>query len=143
VSVTDYTSDVGVAAATARTLSYYAAKSMNKEAKDAAKKLLDGMWKNYQTTHGVADKEMRKDYSKFNEKVYVPSGWTGKMPNGDVIDSSATFIKIRSFLKKDKDWPKVQAHLDGGPAPTFTYHRFWQQAGVALAQGTYGLLFNE
>jgi len=143
VKVVDYTSDVGVAAATARTLSYYAAKSGNTEAKSAAKKILDGMWKDYQTTHGVADKEVRKDYSRFNEKVYVPSGWTGKMPNGDVIDSSATFIKIRSFYKKDKDWHKVEAYLNGGAAPEFTYHRFWQQADVALAQGAYGILFNE
>jgi hypothetical protein len=143
VKVTEYTSDVGVAAATARTLSYYAAKSHNTAAKTAAKKILDGMWKLFQTTHGVADKEVRKDYNKFNGKVYVPSGWTGKMPNGDVIDSSATFIKIRSFYKKDKDWPKVEAYLNGGAAPTFTYHRFWQQADVALAQGAYGLLFNE
>lgn len=143
VTVVDYSSDVGVGAATARALSYYAAKANHNEAKNAAKKILDGMWKNYQTSHGVSNKEVRKDYNRFNEKVYVPPGWTGRYPNGDVIDSSATFSKIRSFLKKDKDWPKVEAYLNGGPAPEFTYHRFWAQADVALAQGAYGLLFNE
>jgi hypothetical protein len=143
VSIADTTSDVGTAASTARTLSYYAAKSKNTEAKTAAKKILDGMWKHFQTKHGVADKEERKDYNRFNEPVYVPSGWTGKMPNGDVISHNATFISIRSFYKKDKDWPKVEAYLKGGAVPVFTYHRFWQQADVALAQGAYGLLFNE
>jgi hypothetical protein len=143
VSVADTTSDVGTAASTARTLSYYAAKSKNTEAKTAAKKILDGMWKHFQTEHGVANKEERKDYKRFNEPVYVPSGWTGKMPNGDVINPKATFISIRSFYKKDKDWPKVEAYLKGGAVPVFTYHRFWQQADVALAQGAYGLLFKE
>jgi len=143
VKVVDSTTDVGTAASTARTLAYYAAKASHAEAKTAAKKILDGMWKNFQTTHGVADKEERKDYNRFNEKVYVPSGWTGKMPNGDAISSNATFIGIRSFYKKDKDWAKVNTYLGGGAAPVFTYHRFWQQADVALAQGAYGILFNE
>jgi hypothetical protein len=31
------------------------------------------------------------------------------------------------------DFPQVQAFLNGGPAPTFNYHRFRAQAGVALA----------
>jgi len=143
VKIVDSGSDVGVAAATARTLAYYAAKSGSAEAKTAAKKILDGMWTHFQTTKGVADKEERADYKRFNEKVYVPSGWTGKMPNGDVISSNATFIGIRSFYKKDPDWHKVDTYLKGGAVPVFTYHRFWQQADVAIAQGAYGLLFNE
>lgn len=143
VTVTDHTDDVGTAAGTARTLAYYAAKANNAEAKTAAKNLLDAMWAKFQDTHGVANKEERADYNRFNEPVYVPSGWTGKYPNGDVIDSSATFIKIRSWYKKDKDWPQVEKYINGGAVPTFTYHRFWAQADIALAMGAYGLLFNE
>ncbi|MEU5673331.1 glycoside hydrolase family 48 protein [Micromonospora sp. NPDC047753] len=26
----------------------------------------------------------------------------------------------------------MQAYLDGGPEPTFNYHRFWAQADVAM-----------
>ncbi|KAF7263503.1 hypothetical protein GWI33_002180, partial [Rhynchophorus ferrugineus] len=96
-----------------------------------------------QTSKGISAPEVRDDYSRFNEPVYVPNGWTGTYPNGDVIDSSATFIKIRSWYKNDPDWPKVEAYLNGGEAPTFTYHRFWAQADIALAFGAYGLLFNE
>ena len=48
---------------------------------------------------------------------------------------------MRSDLRYDPAWPKVQAYLDGGAAPTFTYHRFWAQADIALANAEYGRLF--
>nr|ADU33354.1 glycoside hydrolase family protein 48 [Leptinotarsa decemlineata] len=142
VKVADYGSGIGPAAATARTLSYYAAKSGNKAAKQVAKKLLDGMWKLYRTNLGVSSEE-QPDYDHFQDKVYVPPGWSGVYPNGDVLNSSSTFLSIRSFYKKDPQWHKIEARLNGGPAPTFTYHRFWDQSEVALAMGAYGLLFNE
>jgi hypothetical protein len=63
------------------------------------------------------------------------------MPNGDAIDPSSTFLSIRSKYKSDPDWSKVQAYLDGGPAPTFRYHRFWAEADIALANAAYGSLF--
>ncbi|KAJ8976079.1 hypothetical protein NQ317_002192 [Molorchus minor] len=143
VSIATYSDDVGTGAATARTLAYYAARSNNQEAKTAAKNILDVMWNNFQTDKGVSASEEREDYSRFNEPVYVPSGWTGTYPNGDVIDSSATFISIRSFYLSDPDYPQIESYLNGGAVPTFTYHRFWSQADVAIAQGAYGLLFNE
>nr|ADU33336.1 glycoside hydrolase family protein 48 [Gastrophysa viridula] len=142
VTVTRRSSDVGTASATARTLSYYAAKSGDTNAKNAAKQLLDGVWK-HQTTKGVSVEEVVDSYSRFNEEVYVPYNWKGYYPNGDVIEHGATFIGLRSFYKNDPDWSKVEAHLNGGEAPKFTYHRFWAQSDVALAQGTYGILFNE
>ncbi|XP_076264544.1 exoglucanase B-like [Rhynchophorus ferrugineus] len=143
VTITSWGQDLGTAGATARTLSYYAAKANDSNAKSTAKKLLDALYTKYQTSKGISAPEVRDDYSRFNEQVFVPSGWTGTYPNGDVIDSSATFIKIRSWYKNDPDWPKVEAYLNGGEAPTFTYHRFWAQADIALAFGAYGLLFNE
>ena len=63
------------------------------------------------------------------------------MPNGDVINSDSTFLAIRSFYQNDPDWPKVQAYLNGGSAPTFRYHRFWAQVDVATALAQYGVLF--
>ncbi|MFE2581773.1 glycoside hydrolase family 48 protein [Streptomyces sp. NPDC059378] len=140
VTVADYTNDVGVAAAYAKTLTYYAAKSGNAQAKTTAKALLDGMWGNYQDSLGVAVPETRTDYSRFNDSVYVPSGWTGKMPNGDTISSSSTFSSLRSFYKNDPAWSKISAYLAGGAAPVFTYHRFWAQADIALAMGSYAEL---
>ncbi|WP_433251064.1 glycoside hydrolase family 48 protein [Streptosporangium sp. CA-135522] len=142
VTIRDHTSDVGVAGSYAKVLSYYAAKSGDAKAKSIAKGLLDGIWKNDQDARGVSVPETKADYSRLNDPVYVPAGWTGKMPNGDVIDSSSTFMSIRSFYKNDPDWPKVDAYLKGtGPAPSFTYHRFWAQVDVAVALAEYGRLF--
>ncbi|GAA3049845.1 glycoside hydrolase family 48 protein [Kitasatospora albolonga] len=141
VSVVDYTNDVGVAGSYAKLLSYYAAKSGNAAAKSAAQKLLDGMWANHRDAKGVSVAETRTDYSRFKDAVSVPSGWTGTMPNGDPVNGSSTFLSIRSFYKNDPDFAKVQAYLDGGPAPVFSYHRFWAQADVATAMATYGELF--
>lgn len=142
VKVATYGDDVGPASSTARTLAYYAAKTKNTTVKDIAKKLLDGIWQ-HQTNIGVATEETLDAYKQFTTNVYVPQGWQGKYPNGDVIDSSATFIKIRSWYKKDKNYSIVEKFLKGGPVPKLKYHRFWTQADVALAQGAYGLLFNE
>ncbi|MER8001162.1 glycoside hydrolase family 48 protein [Streptomyces sp. NPDC095613] len=141
VTVADYTDDVGVAAAYAKTLSYYAAKSGDAQAKSTAKALLDGMWDHHSDALGIAVPETRADYNRFDDPVYVPSGWTGTMPNGDPIDSSSTFSSIRSFYESDPAWSKVEAYLKGGAAPTFTYHRFWAQADIALALGAYSDLF--
>ncbi|MFE7213194.1 glycoside hydrolase family 48 protein [Streptomyces sp. NPDC057611] len=140
VTVADYTNDVGVAAAYAKTLTYYAARSGDAQAKSTAKALLDGMWSNNQDSLGVAVPETRTDYSRFGDKVYVPSGWTGTMPTGDKIDSSSTFASIRSFYNNDPAWSKIESYLKGGAAPVFTYHRFWAQADIALAMGSYAEL---
>ncbi|MGW1269504.1 glycoside hydrolase family 48 protein [Streptomyces sp. NPDC002491] len=140
VTVADYTDDVGVAAAYAKTLTYYAAKSGDTEAKTTAKALLDGMWANNRDALGVAVPETRTDYNRFDDAVYVPSGFSGKMPNGDTISSSSTFTSLRSFYKNDPAWSKIEAYLAGGAAPVFTYHRFWAQADIAMAMGSYAEL---
>ncbi|RRQ77544.1 glycoside hydrolase family 48 protein [Streptomyces griseofuscus] len=139
VSVVDYSSDTGVAAAYIKTLIYYAAKSGDTASAALAKKLLDALT-SLADPKGITTPETRTDYSRFADPVYVPSGWTGKMPNGDVINSSSTFISIRSWYKQDPDWPKVQAYLNGGSAPTFSYHRFWAQADIAMAYAVYAEL---
>lgn len=143
VTVADYTNDVGVTAAYAKTLSYYAKKSGSTAAKTMAKALLDGMWTNYQDSLGIAVPETRTDYNRFDDPVYVPSGWTGTMPDGDAINSSSTFGSIRSFYQDDPAYSKVSGYLNGGAAPSFTYHRFWAQADIALAMASYGDLFGE
>ncbi|MEU6587875.1 glycoside hydrolase family 48 protein [Streptomyces sp. NPDC046881] len=140
VTVADYTDDVGVAAAYAKTLTYYAAKSGDSTAKTTAKALLDGMWNNHQDSLGIAVSETRTDYSRFNDSVYIPTGFSGTMPNGDTINPSSTFTSLRSFYKSDPNWSKIEAYLKGGAAPVFTYHRFWAQADIAMAMGAYAEL---
>jgi hypothetical protein len=140
--------DVGVAAAYARTLIWYAAKSGNAAAKTTAKGLLDALNANADSK-GVSTPETREDYRRFDDTydaatgqgLYLPPGWTGTMPNGDQIAAGKSFVDIRSFYKNDPDWPKVQAYLNGGAAPTFNYHRFWAQSDIAMAYADYGRLF--
>ena len=99
------------------------------------------MTKLYTDSIGVSTPETRTDYSQFNDAVYIPAGWTGKNGQGATLDSTLTFIKERPAYLNDPSYPKVQAYLNGGPAPTFTYHRFWAQADIALAYADYGILF--
>ncbi|MEV6495721.1 glycoside hydrolase family 48 protein, partial [Actinoplanes sp. NPDC051633] len=148
VTVANHTKDVGVTAAYARTLMWYAAKAGNAAAKTAAKGLIDGLNANADA-QGVSVAEEQGHFSRFDDVfnastgqgVYIPPGWSGTMPNGDAIRPGVSFLDIRSFYKNDKDWPKVQAYLDGGPAPIFNYHRFWAQADVAMAYADYSRLF--
>ncbi|MGW0434997.1 glycoside hydrolase family 48 protein [Micromonospora sp. NPDC003197] len=140
--------DVGVGAAYARTLMWYAAKSGNAAAKTTAKGLLDAMYAHAEEK-GISTVETRADYRRFDDVydastgqgLYLPPGWTGQMPNGDTITAGKSFVDIRSFYRSDPDWPKVQAYLNGGPVPEFRYHRFWAQTDIAMAFADFGHLF--
>ncbi|MEV4313687.1 glycoside hydrolase family 48 protein [Actinocrispum sp. NPDC049592] len=148
VSVLNYSQDVGVAASLAKTLLNYAAKSGDTSAKSTGEGLLNALLQHTDSI-GIAIPETRTDYNRFDdtynstsgEGVYVPPTFNGKMPNGDPINSSSTFLSIRSFYKNDPQWPKVQSYLNGGAAPTFTYHRFWAQAEIATAFSLHVQLF--
>ena len=148
VTVVSTGTDVGIAAAYARLLTYYGAKADNAAAKTTAKKLLDGIWL-HTDSKGVGIPETRNDYNRFDDiwsssnqqGLYIPAGFNGVMPNGDVVAPGKSFLDTRSFYKNDPNWPAVQAYLNGtGPAPTFTFHRFWAQSDIAMAMADYGLL---
>ncbi len=140
VTVAGHTGDVGVAAAYAKTLTYYADRSGDTEAAKTAKALLDGMWTHHQDALGIAAPETRTDYNRFADAVSVPTGWSGTMPNGDPNTPASTFTSIRSFYESDPNWSKIETYLAGGAAPAFTYHRFRAQADTALAMGSYAEL---
>jgi hypothetical protein len=141
VTVMNFTNDVGVTAAYAKTLMYYAAKSGDTASQTLAKELLDRMWARFQEPRGVTIAETRNDYIRFRDPVFIPSGWTGVTGNGAPINTSSTFISLRPRYMQDPEWNKVQTFLNGGAAPTFTYHRFWAQADIALAMAEFGRLF--
>ncbi|WP_127503552.1 glycoside hydrolase family 48 protein [Actinoplanes solisilvae] len=148
VTVTSHGQDLGVAGSFAKLLTYYAAKSGSTAAKTAAKDLLDAIWTK-KDAKGVSVTETRADYNRFDDTynastgqgIYIPPGWTGRMPNGDEIKPGVSFLDIRSFYRNDPDFPKVQAYLNGGAAPTFNYHRFWAQVDVATGYADYARLF--
>lgn len=145
--------DIGVASSLAGLLIHYAQakRVMGKftstipngghtaqEAYALAKGLLDGIWTLYRDEKGVTKPEKRSDFARYGDPVYVPPGFTGTMPNGDPIENGATFISLRSFMKNDPGWPKVQAYLDSpvdANVPEFTYHRFWANAEYAISLG--------
>lgn len=138
----DSGSDVGVCAALIKALLYYAAATGNAAAQTLGKGLLDAL-SGHTDSIGIAIAEQRTDYKRFNDPVFVPSGWTGKMPNGDPINSTSTFSSIRSFYKSDPNFAAVNAYASGTSTtvPTFTYHRFWAQADIAMAFALYSELF--
>jgi hypothetical protein len=152
VTVSSFGQDTGVAASLVKTLAYYGKKAADTTASNLAKNLLDVMWANDRDTIGVVVPETRTDYNRFTQVystsnvnqdgLYIPSGWTGKMPNGDVIKPGDTFLSIRSWYTSDPSYPKVQAYLNGGAAPSFVYHRFWAQTDIAMAFAVYGMLFS-
>ena len=148
VSVLNHSTDVGVTASYVKVLLNYAAESGNTQARTVGEGLLDALLEHTDGI-GIAIPETRGDYQRIDDEynastgegVYVPPGWTGDMPNGDQIAAGADFLSIRSFLRDDPEWPKVQAYLNGGAAPTFTYHRFWAQAEIATAFSLHVELF--
>ncbi|SOD60873.1 Glycosyl hydrolase family 48 [Streptomyces zhaozhouensis] len=142
VEVVGHSQDVGVAGSLANALAFYAAASGDTAAQETAAGLLDALLANSDDI-GVATEETREDFSRFGDEVHIPSDFSGTMPNGDVIEPGATFESLRSFYQDDPDWPQVEEYLNGGEAPTFTYHRFWAQADIAIALATYTNLFGE
>jgi Glycosyl hydrolase family 48/Calx-beta domain len=108
------------------------------DAYQLARDLLDGVWLLYRDAKGIVRPEQRADYLRYSNPVYVPSIYSGHMPNGDAIGAASTFISLRSWQKTDPDWPKIQAYLDNpiqANIPVFTYHRFWAQAEYSIACG--------
>jgi len=142
VKVIAYGTDIGCIGAMANLLLFYAAKSGDTEAKNLAKELLDRSWKLFRDDIGLTSPEKRADYVRFFEQeVFVPSGWTGKMGNGDQIKSGVTFLDIRSKYLDDPDYDKIKSAYEYGEDPEVSYHRFWHQADMAMAIGTMDLLF--
>lgn len=142
VKVIAYGNDIGCIGSLANLLLFYAAAAKDEEAKDLAKELLDRSWNLYRDDIGLTSKEKRGDYVRFFEQeVYVPSGWTGVMGNGDKIESGVTFLDIRSKYLDDPDYSKIESAYKSGKDPEVSYHRFWHQADMAMALGTMDLLF--
>ena len=149
VQVLNYCTDLGISSSLANTLFYYAAASnkystYDAEARQLGQELIDRMWNLYQDEKGLSvEEECDQYYRFFDQEVYVPSGWTGTMPNGDKIQSGIKFCDIRSKYKEDDDYQKVLDAYTNGENPTFNYHRFWGEAEIAIANGTYSVLLEE
>ncbi len=147
VTVTEYGKDLGVAASMAKALIYYAAatekyETLDVESRDLAKEVLDRMWRTYRDDKGVSAPESRGDFSRiFEQEVFVPNGFLGTMPNGDVVQPGVTFLDIRSNYRNDPDFAALEQAYNSGTEYTKRYHRSWAQIEVALANAEYGFFF--
>ncbi len=134
--VTSYGTDIGCTGSLANILVYYGVKANDDEAVEIAAKLVDYVWNLYRDDVGFSAPEKRGDYSRFFEQeVYVPSGYSGKMANGDEIKPGIKFIDIRTKYYDDPQWSIVEQAYENGEDPELSYHRFWHQADMAMALG--------
>lgn len=148
VKITGWNQDIGIIASLSRIFFYYGHAKKDTPYIDLAEKLVESIFE-YEDKLGYSTVEARKDYvdktgekymTGFNTPVYVPSGWSGKMPNGDPIDNNSTFISIRSKFKQDPSWPIVETAIKNNTVPEFKYHRFWGQVEIAMSFGLCSIL---
>lgn len=99
--------------------------------------MLDALWHNYQDPQGFSASESMAGYTRLNDVLWIPPEFgTGAMPNGDVLaNGQTTYVGMRSFYKTSAKWPELEAYLAGGDAPSTNYHRFWQNAELAISMG--------
>lgn len=143
VNVVNTSQDVGVTSGLARTLMWYAAATGDTAAEQLSLDLIEALWAN-SDAEGVSTTEEREDFDRLFQEIYVPPGFSGTMPNGDVIEPGATFDSIRTFYYDDPDWDEVDAYANGnGPVPSFNIHRFWAQSDIAMAFSDYAFLFGD
>jgi hypothetical protein len=146
VTILNTSQDVGVSGSLAKALLFYSAGTkkfgtQHVPSQTLAKALLDRIWTLFRDNIGISSPETRKDFNQFADAVFVPTAFTGTMPNGDPLNQTSTFLSIRSKYQNDPAFSKVQTYLNGGAAPTFNYHRFWAQVDLALAYALYDQLF--
>jgi hypothetical protein len=144
VSVVSYSEDLGVAASLARSLIHYnfakkkVGKPLDSTALYLAKQIIDRIYNTCSDQLGYSAVETRSDYSRFlNQTVFIPTSFSGKMPNGDLIKPGIKFLSIRSKYVKDPAFADMQTAVTANQAPAFRYHRFWAQCEIALAFAEY------
>jgi hypothetical protein len=144
VTVKSYSTDLGVAASLARSLIHYnfakkkIGKPLDSTALYIAKEIIDRTYNLYGDKLGFSAIEKRGDYHRFfDQVVYIPASFSGRMPNGDQIKSGIKFLDIRSKYRQDPSFAAVQSAVNANDTPSFRYHRFWAQCEIALAFAEY------
>jgi|GEM_PF-95848 len=147
VTIENYNQDVGIAACLAKALTYYAAgtyrwDTLDEDARDLAKELLDRMWASFRDDKGVSVTEERGDFNRFfDQEIYIPQGWQGQMANGDIIEPGVKFIDIRTQYMNDPMYQDLVDAYNAGVDFSANYHRTWAQIDIALANAEYGKFF--
>ena len=119
-----------------------------------AKELLDREWNNFRDDIGLGVSDHNTNLVRLWEtKLVLPNGerkngqgnvlakgdYTGKMPNGDLIQDGVAFVDIRSNYKNDPMYQEADRYYkqDGNTDNYyFTLHRFWHAGDIMMALGT-------
>ena len=119
-----------------------------------AKELLDREWNKYRDDIGLGVSDHNTNLTRLWEtKLVLPNGqrangqgktlakgdYTGKMPNGDLIQDGVAFVDIRSNYKSDPMYQEAEKYYqqDGNTDNYyFTLHRFWHAGDIMMALGT-------
>ena len=119
-----------------------------------AKELLDREWNKYRDDIGLGVSDHNTNLTRLWEtKLVLPNGqranglgkvlakgdYSGKMPNGDLIQDGVAFVDIRSNYKSDPMYKEAEKYYqqDGNTdGYYFTLHRFWHAGDIMMALGT-------
>ena len=119
-----------------------------------AKELLDREWNKYRDDIGLGVSDHNTNLKRlWEQKLVLPNGqrangqgkvlakgdYTGKMPNGDLIQDGVAFVDIRSNYKSDPMYKEAEKYYqqDGNTdGYYFTLHRFWHAGDIMMALGT-------
>jgi hypothetical protein len=142
-TVVGYGNDIGITGSLANAFFFYdqavnkwsGNKDLGEKAANKALSMLEVVWQTCRDDYGVGVVETNGSLSRmFTQEVYIPSGWTGTMPNGDVIKSGVTFIDIRSKYKDDPWYEGIKNQTEDNLFE-YTLHRYWHQVDYAVALG--------
>ncbi|MCI7494712.1 MAG: Ig-like domain-containing protein [Ruminococcus sp.] len=119
-----------------------------------AKELLDREWNKYRDDIGLGVSDHNTNLTRlWKTKLVLPNGqrangqgkvlakgdYSGKMPNGDLIQDGVAFVDIRSNYKSDPMYQEAEKYYqqDGNTDNYyFTLHRFWHAGDIMMALGT-------
>ncbi|MCQ2464311.1 MAG: cellulose 1,4-beta-cellobiosidase, partial [Oscillospiraceae bacterium] len=149
-------SDVGCLSSLSNTLLWYAAAEGVEYGTDKggekailafniAQTLIDAMWDMYRDDIGVSHPEENGSLKRvFEQKVHIPDGYKGTMPDGSPLEPGATFISIRKTYEDDATFKELKAYYDTNKKTEgfeLNYHRFWHIGDYLMAAGTMATLF--